>query len=83
METKFRPRALPEWADLETFLSGMETGGIGNEEYHKGPLETFLSGMETSSTATQTRDSSDALKPSLVEWKLHPPPASPAALPGP
>ena len=33
--------------DLETFLSGMETGVLAVEVPSKGLLETFLSGLET------------------------------------
>ena len=34
-------------------------------------LETFLSGMETSGELPERRRDRDALKPSLVEWKLY------------
>ena len=55
---------------LETFLSGMETIPRVDNPIRGLDLETFLSGMETA-RGSAVRVDEEALKPSLVEWKLN------------
>ena len=54
---------------LETFLGGMETPSHALRIFSTLHLETFLGGMETRIPG-ERRAPVQALKPSLVEWKL-------------
>ena len=54
---------------LETFLGGMETGGVRVGPIYSTNLETFLGGMETEGAGRGAHHRPRALKPSLVEWK--------------
>ena len=61
--------------DLETFLGGMETHQLLQEEIEGAwCLETFLGGMETLPIVAHSLRQALPLKPSLVEWK---PPTGP------
>ena len=58
------------YADLETFLRGMETQEIAKYiSPGRGALETFLRGMETQGSLGELELSAHPLKPSLEGWK--------------